>query len=746
MANIKDVNLSKKRHIENITPHRITVSVLIYEFCNLRESEEFQQLTETERKKIIRSYCILLLKLIQSPDIALDELLSLTLSIDHVINNTLIERVKKLIYNIVTIGVRYLLDIIDSIGRLPAFEENTVKSGTIHIRNSVVGYFLRRFIIFFDKLTFSEVIVTLESYKQYFNQSCLSKGLNMMPSKNKMLSSDWYSNRDQWSRRQAELFIATQATLLTNNPENALSPVELHKQLRNLLRTNSDLPEAHFLEYLNYLRVKDFCGAIESLYHCFDKSTAVNGKGSIEDKTKSYRFAALNLAVLHYYFNHKDEALTALKEAIKMAQEASDNVCLQHALSWLYCLTQCNRDKLIEHSILKSLEINLSYIMSLGILSFGQYGGLTCGNPKQIFETLTRSDLINYQHSHLDLISHSFAQKSSLWLFYGKTEMSSLWSQLLLNFNANNKQLTRNYYGEGFCDALCNVATYAYQQGEYGSANALYGFARERFPNEPISHVWMLSENIFQFTYYLYHEKFLDAENMAQKISTLNKWESCLRMAEMYLCKCDYSRAHSCVNQILSKCQEGKRRFRIDVQVRAMILLAEIQCGTSFPDFISPGILTLLNSSLAYCSDYHLEYYTSLVELHIAHVQLLMGMPTQALSVLDRCLVQILANGGFYDRGRALLLHAKCLVAYSKIKSEEERKKDLFDATTILSKARDYFQQVEAFSKVKNVLLLQAQIYNEVNAISDRNKCTMEYRIMDEEHPTNNLYKLITSL
>lgn len=69
-----------------------------------------------------------------------------------------------------------------------------------------------------------------------------------------------------------------------------------------------------------------------------------------------------------------------------MAQEASDNVCLQHALSWLYCLTQCNRDKLIEHSILKSLEINLSYIMSLGILSFGQYGGLTCGNPKQIFE------------------------------------------------------------------------------------------------------------------------------------------------------------------------------------------------------------------------------------------------------------------------------------------------------------------------------------------------------------------------
>lgn len=39
MANTKDSHLSsKKRHKENITPHRITVAVLIYEFCNLRDA------------------------------------------------------------------------------------------------------------------------------------------------------------------------------------------------------------------------------------------------------------------------------------------------------------------------------------------------------------------------------------------------------------------------------------------------------------------------------------------------------------------------------------------------------------------------------------------------------------------------------------------------------------------------------------------------------------------------------------
>lgn len=77
----------------------------------------------------------------------------------------------------------------------------------------------------------------------------------------------------------------------------------------------------------------------------------------------------------------------ALKEAIRMAQEASDDICLQHALSWLYCLTHNRR--FIEHSIIKSLDLSLSYIMSLGIQSFVQFAGLRGGDPKKIFDVNT---------------------------------------------------------------------------------------------------------------------------------------------------------------------------------------------------------------------------------------------------------------------------------------------------------------------------------------------------------------------
>ena len=45
-----------------------------------------------------------------------------------------------------------------------------------------------------------------------------------------------------------------------------------------------------------------------------------------------YRYAALNLAMLHYKFGHYKEARAAVHESIRMAQDANDHICLQHAL------------------------------------------------------------------------------------------------------------------------------------------------------------------------------------------------------------------------------------------------------------------------------------------------------------------------------------------------------------------------------------------------------------------------------
>lgn len=56
------------------------------------------------------------------------------------------------------------------------------------------------------------------------------------------------------------------------------------------------------------MRVKEFCGAVDSLYHSFDRNTSVaDGKlpGNTDEKGDGFRYAALNLAILHTQFGHK---------------------------------------------------------------------------------------------------------------------------------------------------------------------------------------------------------------------------------------------------------------------------------------------------------------------------------------------------------------------------------------------------------------------------------------------------------
>lgn len=345
---------------------------------------------------------------------------------------------------------------------------------------------------------------------------------------------------------------------------------------------------------------------------------------------------------------------------------------------------------------------------------------------------MTKSDLLNGQHTHDDLISSSFVQKAGLWSFYGKTEMSSLWSQLLLYRNTETFTSNKIYSAEGYCQAACNVAKHLFQQAEYQYANAIINFAKIKFPNEPVSHIWMMCESLFEFTLHLHHQDFDKAETAAQKMAVVDKNESSFQYIQILMHSRDFHEAHACVNKILS---EKNDDTRMDFDVRAMLLLAEIQIATCLPGSVPPGILKLLNAALAYTNDYHLDYLTFMVQLHTAHLQLLIGMPCHALNILDKCLVQVLAHGCLFDRARAMLLYANCIVANSDTKPEEERRNIIKEAAEILKKVKADFKKAEAYYRVKDVLYLLARLYNEIDMKTERNECALEFRLTDEEHP-----------
>ncbi|KAH9502781.1 Anaphase-promoting complex subunit 5 [Bulinus truncatus] len=79
----------------------------------------------------------------------------------------------------------------------------------------------------------------------------------------------------QLSKKQAEYFIANQALMLSHHEGKALAPNELQQRLSCILSDNPDLAEAHFLSYINSLRVKEYCTAIHSLYHYFDRKASM---------------------------------------------------------------------------------------------------------------------------------------------------------------------------------------------------------------------------------------------------------------------------------------------------------------------------------------------------------------------------------------------------------------------------------------------------------------------------------------
>ena len=75
------------------------------------------------------------------------------------------------------------------------------------------------------------------------------------------------------------------------------------------------------------------------------------------------------------------------------------------------------------------------------------------GSAAQVMEFLSKSDMNNCQHSIIELILTSYAQKAALWNMYGRGYMSSAVSQLLLNLDSSAAS-RHNVYSVGETEAI----------------------------------------------------------------------------------------------------------------------------------------------------------------------------------------------------------------------------------------------------------------------------------------------------
>lgn len=761
----------KKPLKEQVTPHKISLMVLVHEYTEMRRRQKptvfvgfgsqdsggEDKFKEREKRDFMTS----ILKLIQSPDMTLKDF---TDQVQPILKQKHYDIFTERLKGFDQEGVLLLMDFFQEVTKQLSDPSNGVISAS-----SVLGLFLRRMIVAFEKLSFSQVTKLFTRYKDYYEVGQSHGGGGMDESdqfggslldsitsqSGRFMRSGLGKSFDRshhgegksedmdsgfFSHKQAEYFIARQGFLLQHNENEALSPGKLQEKITDMLRSNPDMAEAHFLSYLNSLRVKEYCTALHNLYHYFDRNTNIGNDSSHGNKNKeedvSRRYAALNLASLHYRFGHRDESLAALHEAIRMAQETNDHECLQHALSWLHRLEEPGTSftaNLMARSVWKSEELNLPNITSLGVQSLARNNAFHTAKPASVFEFLLKSDLLNCQHSQSHFMCVSYAQKAALWEMYGKRESSSMCSLLVLNLNTSDNGIFHN--GESVCIALCNVARQHADDGNYSAAFDIISSAKQRFPKHTQhAHVWMICEQQLLFDRAILNRKFGQAETNVTNIRALNEEEAIVRNAILNKEKGEVTQSLSDLIQLLEKVKKDKSQYVPDFLCRVYLTLAElfVQTGNH-----TSGLSHVLDC-ITHAKEHHLQYMVALATVHLSFIQYLMQLPHQSLELLKQQILPIISHGNLFDKARTMYCYVRCYVAATTNSPEKKRKPALMSAVNMMTTVIDNFKQLEAHHRVKDAIYYLTRLFNELGFTSQRNQYAYQFKQLDSQYPTFN--------
>uniref|UniRef100_A0A3Q4GWA4 Anaphase-promoting complex subunit 5 n=1 Tax=Neolamprologus brichardi TaxID=32507 RepID=A0A3Q4GWA4_NEOBR len=693
-----------------VTPYKISVLALLYEMTA-------SKITLPERRRLNK----LILPLQQGPDLTLGQFLK---TVEECCPQT--AYAVKLRLHEMADGE--LKDMEYFFSTLPtpftAFDTEAYKT-------SVVGLFMRHMLLAYNKLSFSQVYKLYKSLQHYYHSHYAKPMDGQVPAL--VLCPEIFCHCPL-SQKQAEYFLARQAYLLKNDENKALKPAALQEELNNMLKFNPDFAEAHYLNYLNSMRVQDIFLSAHSLLHYFDRLILSGNDGKSngdEGYGRSLRYAALNLASLHCRFGHYQQADLALQEAIRIAQESNDHVCLQHCLSWLYTLEQMKGSDstvLTEDSVKMAAHFCLPYLASLGIQSLVQQGATQGKTAHKLMDALKDTDILHWKHSLSELIEISLAQTTSIWRMYGKSTMSLQQAQLLLNMSSLepvNFGVQQNNT-EGFAVVLCHLAELHAEQGLYGVVSEIIQHLKEQFPpHTQHAKLWMLCDLKIQFERHMNEGKYHLAEPLVTAIAALNQTEGLYRKAQVLKALNRSTEAYHILQQLQAHCEKTKCT---EMVIRVMLSTAELHWESSGFSTALPVLL----QALALARQHHLQSLASETILHLAFTQLMLGVPEQALNVLHEAIEPILAHRAVMDKGRAMLLAARCQMAVAGFKPNRQGQAAA-SALDTLNEAVAYFSQLNCKERLRDVHYLQAQLHRSLGQILESNKSAMLFRLLDQE-------------
>ena len=116
--------------------------------------------------------------------------------------------------------------------------------------------------------------------------------------------------------------------------EESTEPLDLDAlevDIEAMMRLAEKVPKVLYLRFLRAMHSRDFAQALDDLHRYFDMFAT----GGI-----NVQYAVLNLAALHLHFGHLEEAMHAINETVRVAQQSDDATALAFAVAWLLRVVQ----------------------------------------------------------------------------------------------------------------------------------------------------------------------------------------------------------------------------------------------------------------------------------------------------------------------------------------------------------------------------------------------------------------------
>jgi hypothetical protein len=337
-------------------------------------------------------------------------------------------------------------------------------------------------------------------------------------------------NNNILSRKMAEYFVSRQAFLIENNDYESLEPIGLQRKLDSIIKYDPHFNDVYYLKYLNAMRLNDYTLALKYLHDYFDRFM-VNGSVSL---------AALNLTSLEYRFENPENAYQSLKEAITSAHQETDNVkCLQYCLNWLYKLkVSANEGKevlICKNSCSKALSYDLFDLASFNLNCFARFN-IGIYKPSVLLDLLNKIDLINIKsNSKIELCLLNKCHKAAMWKLYGNKRISNLYCQLLLNLLPATKSSLYRLNTESQLISMCFLAINYAESGHFNTSQNIVNLSKTYYAKnlKLYAQHCLYTDNLVLIKKFILNGQWANAKICIERLASSNQAKALIEQMNM---------------------------------------------------------------------------------------------------------------------------------------------------------------------------------------------------------------------